>query len=171
MLNQKIFFIFLPSFLTFSMYDKFSVINRNVFITLLLASYDADQVDLFKEIFYITYFKGGTFLHFIGKTFFNHFSIIQAVLLLYTPENSVFTDSLCILGILSIIVLNVSTSKVQKNFYDNILLKCEKILDIFAPTFFILVALQFNTFFIPMFYAVIFIMFFTNLYSCCSTDF
>ena len=54
---------------------------------------------------------------------------------------------LCIFAILSIIVLNFSTSKVQNNIC-NILIKCEKIVTIFVPTFFILNVWQFNKFFI-----------------------
>ena len=62
------------------------------------------------------------------------------------------------------IVLNFSTAKVQKTFYDNILLKCEKSLNIFALTFFILVIRQFDTFFVPMSYTLIFIMFLTPIF-------
>ena len=57
---------------------------------------------------------------------------------------------------LSIIVLNFSTSKVQKNFYNNILLKCEKFWNIISRSFFLVVIWQLRTFFIPMFYTVIF---------------
>lgn len=91
------------------------------------------------------------------------FKSSQKILLLYTSEISVFTDSLCIFAILVIIVLKFSTLNVQKYFYDNILLNFETILDIFAPTFFnfMLVIWQFNIFFSPMFYTVIFKMFLT----------
>ena len=104
--------------------------------------------------------RNGTFLHSILKTY-TIFQSSRTNLLLYTSEISVFSNSLSIFAILSIIVLNFSTSKVRKNFYNNILLKCKKILKNYATFFFILVLSQFNSFFIPIVYTVIFIMFLT----------
>ena len=104
--------------------------------------------------------RNGTFLDFIVKTYII-FKSSKTILQLYASEISVFTNSLCIFAILIFIVLNFSASKVQKYFHNNILLNCEKILNIFALTFFnfILAIWQLNTFFIPVFYTVIFIMF------------
>ena len=116
-------------------------------------SYNADQINLFKEIFYIIYFKKRQLFTFHCKSIY-HFSIIR--------DNFValhISNSLCIFAILSIIVLNFTTPKVQKSFYDNILLKCKKISKNFAPFFSILVVWKFNTFLISMFCTVIFIMF------------
>ena len=112
--------------------------------------YNTDQINLFKEIFILHISMNGTFLHYIVKTYII-FQSSRTILLLYTSNVFVFTNSLCIFAKLRITIFNFSTSKVQKNFYNNILLKCKKILKVFAPFFFILVIWQFNTFLISMF--------------------
>ena len=112
----------------------------------------------FSGSFNIRISQNGTLLHSILKNYI-FFQSSRTILLLYTSKISVFSNNLCVFATLSIIVLNFSTSEVQKTFYDNILLKCEKILNISALTFFILVIWQFDTFFICMSYTLIFIMF------------
>ena len=112
--------------------------------------YNTDQINLFKEIFILHISMNGTFLHYIVKTYIT-FQSSRTISLLYTSNVFVFTNSLCIFAKLRITIFNFSTSKVQKNFYNNILLKCKKILKVFAPFFFILVIWQFSTFLISMF--------------------
>ena len=51
------------------------------------------------------------------------------MLLLTTPEVSFFTSSICIFAILTIIVLNVSTSNVQTNCFRSISQKFGKVLN------------------------------------------
>ena len=60
---------------------------------------------------------------------------------------------------LSIIVLNFSTSNFQTNCFKNILQKFEKLLHSFALIFLILAIWMFNTFCIPAFLSVIFAVF------------
>ena len=158
-LTQMIFFIFLLSFLTFSMYYKFSEIKMTVFINLFLVIMLTKLTCL--RIFFILHIsRNGPILHSIVKPYII-FQPSRIILLLYTLEISVLTNSLCIFSILNIIVLNFSMSKVQKKIFNNILLKCKKILKNFAHFFFMLHIWQFNTFFIPMFYTMISMMFLT----------
>ena len=82
----------------------------------MLVSYNAGRINLFKKIFYITYFKECHLLHFIVKTYII-FKSSKTILQLYALEISVFANSLCIFAIVVIIVLNFSTSKVQKYLY------------------------------------------------------
>ena len=84
-----------------------------------------------RNFFIVHISRNSAFLHPIVKTYII-FQSSRTVFLLYTSEMSVFTNSLCIFAISNIIVLNFSTSKVHKNFYNNILLKCKKILKNFA---------------------------------------
>ena len=145
-----IFFIVLLSFLVFSMYYKFSVIKMNVFNNLFLAIVIMlTKLTCLRKFFYFTYIKERQLLTFYCENIYI-FQSSRTILLLYAWEISS--------------VLNFSTSKVQENLYNNILLKCKKILKNFAFFFFILVIWQFNTVAIPKFYTVIF-MFLTLIFT------
>ena len=117
-----------------------------------------------RKFFILHISRNGHSLHSILKTYII-FQSSRAILLLYTSEICVFSNSLCNFAILNIIVLNFSTSKAQKGFYNNILLKCKKILKHFSSFFFILVIWQFNTFVIPMLYYTVILCFNTNFHS------
>ena len=111
-----IFFIFLLAFLKFSMYYKFSVIKMNFLMNLFLVIVIMlKKITCLREFFILHISRNSTFLHFTVKTYIICQSS-RTILLLYTSEMSVFTDSLCVFAILSIIVLNFSTLKVQKHF-------------------------------------------------------
>ena len=129
LLTQRILFTFLLSFLKFSTYYKFRVIKMNAFISLFLA------IGIMLRNFFVLHIsRSGTFLHSTLKTYLI-FQSSSKSLLLCSSEISVFANSWCIYAILSVMVFNFSTS----TSYNNILLKCEKILNIFASTLFIFV--------------------------------
>ena len=73
-----------------------------------------NKLTCLKTFFYVTYFTERHLFTFHFKNIYN-FSISQDNFAALQIEVSVFTNSLCIFIILSIIVLNFSKFKVQKN--------------------------------------------------------
>ena len=107
--------------------------------------------------FFMFVSRNSTFLRFSLNTFII-FQSCRRILLLTTSEVSFFTNSICVFAILTIIVLNFSTSNVQTNCFRSISQKFGKVLNSFALIFLILVIWQFNSFCIPAFLSVIFTM-------------
>ena len=111
-LTQKISFIFLLSFLAFSMYYKFSVIKVNVFINLFLAIVIMPTtLTCLRKFLILHILRNSSFIQSIAKTYIV-FQSSKTILLFYTSLISGSTNSLCIFAILSIIALTFSTSKV-----------------------------------------------------------
>ena len=127
----------------------------NVFISLFLAIIIMlTKLTCLSSFFILHILRNRTFLHSIIKTYII-FQSSRIILLLYISQISVFTNSLYIFAIFSIIVPIFQHPKSEKAYINPLNAK-----------------LQFNTFFAPMFYTVIFIMFLTlTFYSSCSTDF
>ena len=150
-LPQNIIFIMLSSFLTSSMYYKFIAFKRNtvwkvfifrfILVSIFWHSDWIQKLTCLRKLFILHISKNETFLHSIVKTYII-FQSSKTILLFCTSEVIVFTNSLCTF---TIVVLNFSMSKVQKKF---------------PPSFFIPVIWKLNTFFISMFYTVIFIIFY-----------
>ena len=67
--------------------------------------------------FFMFVSRNSTFLRFSLNTFII-FQSCRRILLLTTSEVSFFTNSICVFAILTIIVLNFSTSNVQTNFLE-----------------------------------------------------
>ena len=105
--------------------------------------------------FFMFVSRNSTFLRFSLNTFII-FQSCRRILLLTTSEVSFFTNSICVFAILTIIVLNFSTSNVQTNCFRSISQKTGKFLNSFELIFLILVIWQFNSFCVPAFLSVIF---------------
>ena len=114
-LSQQLFFIFFLSILMFSVYYKFSIITMNIFTNLLLAIVILlSKLTRLREFFIMFISRNSTFLRFSLNTYIT-FQSCRTMLLLKISEVSFFTNSICVFAILTIFVLNFSTSNVQTN--------------------------------------------------------
>ena len=92
---KRYFFIFLLSFLVFSMYYKFSVIKMNFFINFFLVIVImVTKLTCLRKLFILYISRSTTFLHSIVKTY-NIFQSSRTILLLYTSEISIFSNCFC----------------------------------------------------------------------------
>ena len=163
MLSQQLFFIFFLSILIFSVYHKFSIITMNIFTNLVFAIVILlSKFPCLWEFFILYISQNRTFLCSSLYAYIT-FQSFQTMLLLKT-EISFFTYSIGVFAMLSIVVLNFSTSNVQTNCFKIILQKFGKILHSFAFNFLMLVIWQFNTFCIPVFLSVTFAMVVTLIF-------
>ena len=127
-----------------------------IFTNLLLAIVIlVSKLTCLREFFIMFVSRNSTFLRFSLNTYIT-FQSCRTMLLLTTSEVSLFTNSICVFAILTIIVLHFSTSNVQTNCFRSISQKFWKILNSFALIFLILVIWQFKSFCIPAFVSVIF---------------
>ena len=150
-LSQQLFYIFFLSILTFSVYYKFCIITMNIFTNLLSAIVILlSKVTCLREFFIIFGSRNSTFLRFSLNTYIT-FQSCQTMFFLATSEFSFFTNTVCIFGILTI-VLNFSTSKVQTNCFRSISQKSGKVLNSFVLIFLILVIDSLNHFAFLHFY-------------------
>ena len=156
MLKQQLFFILLLSILIFLVYYKFSIITMNIFTDLFLVTVILlSKSTCLREFFVLYISRNSKFLRFSLNAYIT-FQSFRTMLLLKISEVSFFTNSICVFAMLSIIVLNFSTSNVQRNCFTNILQKFGKFLSSFALILLIPVIWQLNTFCIPTFLSVIF---------------
>ena len=137
-LSQQLFFIFFLSILIFSVYYKFSIITMNIFTNLLLAIVILlSKLTCLREYF-IFISRNSTVLRFSLNTYIT-FQLCRTMLLLKTSEVSFFTSRICVFAILTITVLNFSSSNVQTNCFKSILQNFGKILNSFALILLVLV--------------------------------
>ena len=130
----------------------------NIFTYLLLAIVILlSKLTCLRESFIMFVSRNSTFLRFSLNTFII-FQSCRRILLLTTSEVSFFTNSICVFAILTIIVLNFSTSNVQTNCFRSISQKTGKFLNSFELIFLILVIWQFNSICVRAFLSVIFTM-------------
>ena len=170
-LSQQLTFIFFLSILIFSVYYKFSIITMNIFTNLLLAIVILlSKLTCLREFLIMFVSRNSTFLRFSLNTYIT-FQSCRKMSLIATSEVSFFTNSICVFPILTIIVLNVSTSNVQTKCFRSISQKFGKVLNSFALIFLILVIWQFNSFCIPAFLSVIFTVAVTLVFILFSTNF
>ena len=116
----------------------------NIFTNLVLAIVILLSKLTFLRKFSIVFISpNSTFLRFSLNIYIT-FQSCQTMLLLKT--GIFFTDSICVFALLTIVVLNFSTSNVQTYCFKSISQKFGKILDSFPLIFLILVIWQFNSF-------------------------
>ena len=90
----------------------------NIFTYLLLAIVILlSKLTCLRESFIMFVSRNSMFLRFSLNTFIT-FQSCRRILLLTTSKVSFFTNSICVFAILTIIVLNFSTSNVQTNFLE-----------------------------------------------------
>ena len=127
MLSQQLFFIFFLSILIFSIYYKFIIITMNIFTNLVFAIVILlSKFPCLWEFFILYISQSSTFLRSSLSTYIT-FRSFWTMLLLKTSEVSFFTYSIGVVAMLSIVVLNFSTSNVQTNCFKIILQKFGKI--------------------------------------------